>query len=182
MFHPTKSYPPGYQHIPSQGPCDHDCPFSKVRCEMSCQSSLDCTRPELKTNITQWFTRKWWFPSSVLTVIHVQLPYMPMQPTMCVSHPTTNVGDFESQVMENTPPEKTNVEPENHPLWKEFHLPNLYTFWSSMLVFGGCICFVIRFLLYSWNRFGPGLCSHADGIDEGAGKVFTRERPEVFVV
>lgn len=46
-----------------------------------------------------------------------------------------------------------------------------------MLVFGGCICFVIRFLLYSWNRFGPGVRSHADGIDEGAEKekLYTRE-------
>ena len=36
---------------------------------------------------------------------------------------------------------------------------------------------MIRFLLYSWNRFGLGVCSHADGIDEGAEKeaLYTRE-------
>lgn len=43
--------------------------------------------------------------------------------------------------------------------------------------FLGCICFAMRFLLYSWNRFGPGVRSHADGIDEGAEKekLYTRE-------
>jgi len=33
----------------------------------------------------------------------------------------------------DTPP-KTNIEPENHPVEKENHLPNLH-FWGSMLVF-----------------------------------------------
>ena len=49
----------------------------------------------------------------------------------------------------NTPP-KTNIEPENHPVEKENHLPNLH-FLGSMLVFRG----VVMMSIYILNIYTP---------------------------